>query len=206
MVSSCFLVFAYLYGVLGSNGLQLLKYYLTAIVKLQIKYDGQREDDSRYAQGTGWLVQPNLLVTDGHLTYDHESSLGKAVEVKAYVGYNGKNSIGKDDFQFRSGTKVATTKAWVESGLKQSGDVGFVALDRSFDKINPIQWEHLLRGQLFVENAGYPSDAQSSREEEGAGTSRNTGLDLRTTASNMSGYEISSYAGTLPTSMLAYSC
>ena len=62
---------------------------------------------------TGWLIRPDLLVTAGHCAYDW--NLGRATEVKAYIGYNGKASVGTSNVQFRSGAKVVITGGWLRS-------------------------------------------------------------------------------------------
>ena len=41
--------------------------------------------------GTGWLIAPDLLVTAGHCAYDQVN--GQVQEIKAYVGYKGKESV-----------------------------------------------------------------------------------------------------------------
>ncbi|KAF5673546.1 ATP synthase F1 [Fusarium circinatum] len=65
------------------------KYY--SIVKLQIKFEKQLSSDNRWAQGTGWLIASDLVITAGHCTYDHTYNFGKAVKIRAYIGYNGKH-------------------------------------------------------------------------------------------------------------------
>ena len=77
-------------------------------------YEGQDPDDTRYAMGTGWLIRPDLLVTAGHCAFDWSQRNGKgferATEVKAYIGYNGKQSVNDSSVQFRTGVKIVTTE------------------------------------------------------------------------------------------------
>lgn len=54
---------------------------------------------------TGWLINNDTIVTAGHCSYDWSHSLGRMTNVKAYIGYRGKESI-KDSshaVQFRIG-------------------------------------------------------------------------------------------------------
>ena len=93
--------------------------YGIAIVKLFMRYERQAADDQRYAMGTGWLIRPDLLVTAGHCAYDWSQmegkGFGRAIEIKAYIGYNGKSSVGTANVQFRTGAKIVTTEGWLRS-------------------------------------------------------------------------------------------
>ncbi|RGP62531.1 glutamyl endopeptidase [Fusarium longipes] len=97
------------------------KYY--SIVKLQIRFEKQLSGDDRWAQGTGWLIADNLVVTAGHCAFDHTYNFGKAVKIRAYISYDGKGSIEKPDVQFRQGVKIATTKEWIASDINRANDV-----------------------------------------------------------------------------------
>ncbi|GAA89749.1 ATP synthase F1 [Aspergillus luchuensis IFO 4308] len=91
-----------------------------SIVKLFMRYEGQEPDDQRHAMGTGWLVRDDTLVTAGHCAFDWSQNdgkgFGRAIEVKAYIGYNGKRSINDPDVQFRHGVQIVTTEGWLQSG------------------------------------------------------------------------------------------
>ncbi|PYI31880.1 hypothetical protein BP00DRAFT_342888 [Aspergillus indologenus CBS 114.80] len=95
-----------------------------SIVKLFMHYAGQSPNDTRYAMGTGWLIRDDLLVTAGHCAFDWKEGFGRANEVKAYIGYNGKGSI--DDpsanVQFRHGVRIVTTEGWLQSSSNRHND------------------------------------------------------------------------------------
>lgn len=171
---------------------------MTAIVKLQIRYENQTADDIRYAQGTGWLIKPDLLVTAGHCAYDHTYQFGKASQVKAYLGYNGKASLTSPTVQFRSGKRIATTKEWVTSDVNRAYDVSFIQLDKPFDGIVPILYQPTpATGKLTIGVVGYPAD-MTLNDEHGAQMYemyKETNFDLRSSTLNMLEYTISSYAG-----------
>lgn len=171
-----------------------------AIVKLQIRYDRQDKDDTRYAQGTGWLITPDLLVTAGHLVYDHLYGFGRATEVKVYVGYHGKESVHMDSYvQFRRGIKIATSKNWVQSEVNRADDISFIRVENPFENINPIRWEQTpTKGDFPLAIVGYPGDKRRRNEEAGAEMyeeSAQTRFDLKTTTSNMLEHQLSTYAG-----------
>jgi hypothetical protein len=71
---------------------------------------------------TGWLVRDDVLVTAGHCAFDWSSKdaegLGRALEVKAYIGHRGKASVNDGTVQFRHGVKAVTTEGWLQSGVK----------------------------------------------------------------------------------------
>lgn len=99
-----------------------------------MRYEGQEPDDQRHAMGTGWLVRDDTLVTAGHCAFDWSQNdgkgFGRAIEVKAYIGYNGKRSINDPDVQFRHGVQIVTTEGWLQSGVNRHHDVAFIRLDR----------------------------------------------------------------------------
>ncbi|KAF4499130.1 hypothetical protein FAGAP_4723 [Fusarium agapanthi] len=100
-----------------------------SIVKLQILFEGQDANDTRHAQATGWLIMPHLIITAAHCVYDHTHDFGKAVQVRAFVGYNGKNSIDKPGVQFRRGLMVVVPKDWIISDTNRASDVAFIKVE-----------------------------------------------------------------------------
>ncbi|RAH43094.1 trypsin-like serine peptidase [Aspergillus brunneoviolaceus CBS 621.78] len=95
-----------------------------SIVKLFMHYAGQSPNDTRYAMGTGWLIRDDLLVTAGHCAFDWKEGFGRANEVKAYIGYNGKGSIDSPsaNVQFRHGVRIVTTEGWLHSSSNRHND------------------------------------------------------------------------------------
>jgi V8-like Glu-specific endopeptidase len=119
--------------------------------------------------GTGWLIRPDLLVTAGHCTFDWGHNLGPVVEIKAYIGYDGKTSVTdpKAKVQFRSGKRVATTLEWITSKGQRKFDVGFVQLDSPFTDIVPWKFDETpFSGSLSIGVVGYPGDLRDERTKE----------------------------------------
>ncbi|EXM16543.1 Peptidase S1, PA clan, chymotrypsin-like fold [Fusarium oxysporum f. sp. vasinfectum] len=173
------------------------KYY--SIVKLQIKFEKQLSSDTRWAQGTGWLIADNLVVTAGHCAFDHTYNFGKAAKIRAYIGYNGKGSIGQPDVQFRQGRKMVTTKEWITSDINRANDVSLILLEKPFNNVVPINYNPTVTAfkdwNLGV--VGYPAD-RTLNDEPGAQMYemfKATTCDLSKTSLNMLEYTISSGAG-----------
>ena len=149
--------------------------------------------------GTGWLIAPDLLVTAGHCAFDHQYGFGRATEVKAYVGYNGKETIGKPGVQFRHGKAIATTKNWINDAVNRANDVSFIQMESAFQNIVPIVWDVTpTQGDLTLGVVGYPADQHDAQNEKGAQMYEmwaDTHIDLRSTPSNMLEYKISTFAG-----------
>ncbi|KAF5576009.1 glutamyl endopeptidase [Fusarium pseudocircinatum] len=103
------------------------KYY--SIVKLQIRFEGQDASDTRHAQATGWLIMPHLIITAAHCVYDNTYDFGRAVQVRDFVGYNGKNSIEQPGVQFRRGLQVVAPKDWIISDTNRASDVAFIKVE-----------------------------------------------------------------------------
>ncbi|KAK3385751.1 hypothetical protein B0H63DRAFT_187295 [Podospora didyma] len=187
-----------------------------SIVKLQIRYEGQSPDDSRYAIGTGWLIAPDTLVTAGSNVYDWysngETGLGKAVHIKAYIGYHGMKNINSPIVQTRLAKKVVTTGEWVSSGRlagSRHRDIAMIQLDKPFTgnfrvfayKKTPDS------GDKRIGIVGYPADKTHS-EERGAEMYeeyQNTSWNLEKGDENpleMLRYRISTYGGQIGSPVL----
>ena len=128
-----------------------------------MRFENQRETDERWGMGTGWLVEPDVVVTAGHCVYDHASGMGRAIRINAYIGYNGRDSVSDPncDVQFRKGLRVATTAGWLASSSNRTSDVSFVKLASPFQyvdnqlisyKATPVKGED----KLWI--VGYPGD------------------------------------------------
>ncbi|KAK4222552.1 hypothetical protein QBC38DRAFT_401292 [Podospora fimiseda] len=148
-----------------------------SIVKLQMRYEGQSEDDTAYSMGTGWLISPDTLVTAGHNVFDwsgYGTGLGRAVHIKVYIGYHGRENTDSPMVQSRVAREIVTTAEWIMSRENRHRDVAIIRLDRPFTgnlrcfnyKSTPKQGEDML-GVV-----GYPADKvltyDDGREEKGA--------------------------------------
>ncbi|PWY67842.1 hypothetical protein BO83DRAFT_429461 [Aspergillus eucalypticola CBS 122712] len=92
--------------------------------------------------GSITLVRDDTLVTAGHCAFDRSQNdgkgFGRAIEVKAYIGYNGKRSINDPDVQFRHGVQIVTTEGWLQSGVNRHQDVAFIRLDRPLTYVTTL--------------------------------------------------------------------
>ena len=171
-------------------------------MKLQLKYAGQDKDDDRWAMGTGWLIRNDLLVTAGHCAYDWKSNFGRCVQVKAYIGYDGKDSAARSDVQFRSGKKIVTTGGWLKSAENRVNDVSFIQLNKPFTGVTPFQFDNTpIQGNEVLGVVGYPGDKRYNEAKGGERGAQMWGefikvkWDLSASARHMLEYRINTYAG-----------
>jgi V8-like Glu-specific endopeptidase len=133
-----------------------------AIVKIFAQYEYSK---GGWAMGTGWLIRPDLMVTAGHIVFNHGSKFGRATVIKAYIGYSGKKSIGTPGVQFRTGSRCVTTAAWLSRKGAKAFDVGFIRLNKPFDGIEPIEFmETPTSGTSLLGVVGYPGDLEHDGE------------------------------------------
>ena len=66
--------------------------------------------------------------------------MGRATEVKAYIGYSGHLSEKEASVQFRRVKKIVTTEGWVKTKGQKCFDVSFMQVDAPFQGITPIQF------------------------------------------------------------------
>ena len=90
--------------------------------------------------GTGWLIAPDIFVTAGHCSYDWGHKMGRASEVKAYIGYKGRQSEKDPSVQFRRVKRTVTTEGWVKTKGQKCFDVAFMQVDKPFSGITPIKF------------------------------------------------------------------
>jgi len=129
-----------------------------AIVKLFLHFAKQKPG-APWAMATGWLIAPNLLVTAGHCANDWSHNLGQVKEIKAYIGYHGKDNVKDPSVQFRHGKKIAAPAEWL-NGPAMTRDVSFVRLDKPFTGIRPFKFVDTPgKGTLNLGVVGYPSDS-----------------------------------------------
>ena len=129
--------------------------------------------------GTGWLIRPDLLVTAGHNVYNWSAGangegLGKAVYIKCYIGYHGRDLVGTPAVQQRLAKNVVTTAEWLTSKDNRHRDVAFIQVDRPFEG-NLRLFSYLptpKSGDEMLGVVGYPADKilidTDGREEKGA--------------------------------------
>lgn len=106
-------------------------------------------------------------MTAGHCSYDWSHKLGRATEVKAYIGYKGQHSVYNADVQFRRVKRIVTTEGWVKTKGQKSFDVSFMQVDNPFTGINPISFvETPAQGNLVIGVVGYPADLYDKQTGE----------------------------------------
>ncbi|KAL8832995.1 MAG: hypothetical protein Q9170_004594 [Blastenia crenularia] len=169
-----------------------------SIVKLFIHYEFQQPGN--WAMGTGWLIKPDILVTAGHCSYDWSHKFGRATEVKAYIGYDGRHSEADPKVQFRQVKKIVTTEGWIKTKGQKPFDVSFMQLDKPFTGVTPIQFEETpAQAHLELGVVGYPGDLKDrTTGEKGAHMYEMflpTDFDLSNQADMMLEYQIDTFGG-----------
>ncbi|KAL8729292.1 MAG: hypothetical protein Q9181_005046 [Wetmoreana brouardii] len=180
-----------------------------SIAKLFIHYEFQ--EPGKWAMGTGWLIKPDILVTAGHCSYDWSHNLGRATEVKAYIGYQGDASVKHPDTQFRSVKRIVTTEGWLKGRGAKNFDVSFMQVEEPFAGVTPIVYSETPEsGEYTIGVVGYPGDLKDpSTGEKGAYMYEmfleishppltlhlKTRYDLATQADTMLEYQIDTYGG-----------
>ena len=137
----------------------------SAIVKIFVHYEFQ--EPGKWAMGTGWLIKPDVFVTAGHCSYDWGHSLGRATEVKAYIGYQGDASVKNPNTQFRHVKRIVITEGWLKGRGAKNFDVSFMQVQKPFTGITPIKYtETPQSGEYTLGVVGYPGDLKDSKTGE----------------------------------------
>jgi V8-like Glu-specific endopeptidase len=132
----------------------------------------------------GWLIKDDIMVTAGHCAFDWAHKMGRLTHVKAYIGYYGKESIGKTGVQFRQGKRVVTTSEWL-TFAERAHDVSCIQL------MTPP-----LSGSTKLGVVGYPGDLKNAGGEPGAEMYKmflDTDYDLTQSTDRMLQYAIDTY-------------
>ncbi|KAF3005596.1 hypothetical protein E8E13_000698 [Curvularia kusanoi] len=148
------------------------KYRGMRIVKLFLRFAGQ-QDGASWAMATGWLIEPDLLVTAGHCANDWSHNYGKLTHAKAYIGYTGKEAVSEaNHVQMRMGIKVAAPESWLAKGNTDSrGDVSLIRLNKPFTGVKPFKYvpTPVTGTNEYLGVVGYPGDlVKRSTGEKGA--------------------------------------
>lgn len=178
-------------------------------MKVFIRYEFSKP--GQYMMGTGWLVAPDLFVTAGHCSYDWSKKLGRAIEVKSYIGYEGKASIGTKDVEFRKVKRITTTEGWVRAKGQKAFDVSFMQVDQPFTGVKSYKFEDTKPyGNLNLGVVGYPGDLNDPTTKENGAYMYEmflpTEYDLATQADTMLEYQIDTFGGESIPSLDAVSC
>ena len=93
--------------------------------------------------------------------------MGRATEIKAYIGYSGQASIKNPNVQFRTAKRIVTTEGWLKARGAKNFDVGFVQVNKPFTGITPIKYEETpVQGDLTLGVVGYPGDLKDEHTNE----------------------------------------
>ena len=139
-------------------------------MKLFLRFAGQ-DAKAPWAMATGWLISDDTIVTAGHCSYDWSHKLGRLTHVKAYIGYNGKESITDSAnyaVQLRTGKRVVAPEGWLANEKNEPRDVSFIQVDRPFTGIKPIKYQPTpLSGvKVTLGVVGYPGDLMNPKSKE----------------------------------------
>ena len=154
---------------------------------------------------TGWLIAPNLIVTAGQSAYDWSHKMGRLIQVKAYIGYNGKAAAGDPNVQFQQGSRVVTTAEWLRSKGIRGRNVAFIKIEQPFSGVVPIKFEDTPKsGFTSLGVVGYAGDLTDiNTGEKGALMYEmffNASWDLEDSEYTMLEYPFDTYGGKYLTS------
>ncbi|KAH9885014.1 hypothetical protein F4778DRAFT_787417 [Xylariomycetidae sp. FL2044] len=176
-----------------------------SVVKIQARFE-DKDKKAVWMMGSGWLVHPKILVTAGHVVYDHGHRLGRVMELRCYIGYCGRASIKDPSVQMRFGNQVVTTAEWVASNSDRTKDVAFIQVSEAFagdlQLFKPTNTPMTDNG-AYIGVVGYPGDKSLPDEERGVDEFgaqmyeqfETTEYDLEKSPRHMLEYKISTFGG-----------
>lgn len=94
--------------------------------------------------------------------------MGRAIQVKAYIGYHGKGSMHNHDVQFRHVKRIVAPADWLANGKHESTDVAFFQVDKPFVGVKPFQFFNTpVHGSDSIGIVGYPADKRFNNQSTG---------------------------------------
>ncbi|TDZ31010.1 Glutamyl endopeptidase [Colletotrichum spinosum] len=159
-----------------------------------------------WMMGSGWLIGPDTVVTAGHVVYDWGHRLQSAIEIKCYIGYSGKASVGTSAVQARFGERIITTAEWIEAAGNRTHDLAFIKVNRPFTgNLGNFSFRDtpLVGRGASVGVVGYPGDkylegVNGQNGEKGAQMYEEfaaTDYSLEKSERHMIEYQVSTFAG-----------
>ena len=110
------------------------------VVKLLARMEGHDAKDP-WMMGTGWLIEPDLIVTAGHMSFDWDHKFGFAKEIKTWIGYHGRDHVTHESVQLRHGKTVCAPAEWIKAP-RENYDVAFIKVDKPFTGVKPFVYSN----------------------------------------------------------------
>jgi hypothetical protein len=102
--------------------------------------------------------------------YSWKSNAGRAIEIKAFAGYDGASSIDSPSVQFRKAKRVVTTSHWLSNRGSMAHDFALVVFDQPFTDVTPFQYiETPPKDKVELGVVGYPADKMDEQTGEKGG-------------------------------------
>ena len=128
-------------------------------------------DDPRGGSGTGYLIDMNYgvqkefsnVAASSRCLFDPQ--LGKAIAIKCYIGYNGRDSLKKGHVQICRGYRALVPYKWISQSDRRA-DAGFFSVVPGFKgKIPPLAYmDAPLGGRHPFLTVGYRGDRSHAGE------------------------------------------
>ncbi|KZL65429.1 atp synthase f1 [Colletotrichum incanum] len=176
-----------------------------SVVKIQACFN-KGDGKSVWMMGSGWLINPDTVVTAGHVVYDWGYRLQSAIEIKCYIGYSGRGSVGSSNVQARFGERIITTAKWIEAAGNRTHDIAFIKVNRPFSgnlRNIPFKETPVFAKGVNLGVVGYPGDKylegkNGESGEKGAQMYEEfapTDYNIEKSERHMIEYQVSTFAG-----------